>query len=134
VTTSDEARIARRYPKRGPLDYLLFGGLGLGVAATIVVAAVSGVQQSTPPVAAMVRSFDVISPTQIDLELVVQREDPSKPAQCEVFAQAASYEEVGEATLDIPADEDALKPYRFTITTVKEAAAVDVERCRIAGE
>lgn len=133
VTSTDEARIARRYPKRTVFDYLLFGGLGLGVALTIVIAAVAGVQQWNPPVAAMVRSFEVVSPTRIDVELVVQREDPSKAAECSVFAQAGSYEEVGEAVLQIPPAEDGLKPYSFSVTTVKEAAAIDVEGCRIVG-
>lgn len=134
VSSTDEARIARRYPKRTVFDYLLFGGLGLGVALTIVIAAVAGVRQSTPPVAAMVRSFEVVSPTRIDVELVVQREDPSQSAECAVFAQADTYEEVGEAVLQIPPATEDLKPYTFSVTTVKEAAAIDVEGCRVVAE
>lgn len=131
MSTSDAARLARRYPKRTLFDYLLFGGLGLGVLATIAVAAISGVVQSNPPVAAMVRSFEVVSPTSIEVELVVQRKDPSQEAQCALFAQAPTYEEVAEATFTIPPDSERIRPYTFALTTVKEATAVEVERCWI---
>lgn len=132
MTLSDEARLARRYPKRNAFDYLLFGGLGVGVVGAIVIATFAGLQQSDPPVVAMVRNFEVGSPTEVQVELVVQRTDPSKAAQCSVFAQAASFEEVGESLVDVPAGEERLEPFEFTLSTVKEAVSVDVEGCRLA--
>lgn len=129
MTTSDEARIARRYPKRSAFDYLIFGGLGLGVAVTIAVAVISGLQQSNPDVVAMVRNFEIVSPSQIDIELVVQRNDPAQDAVCSVFAQAGTYEEVGEALLEIPPGTDKLTSYEFSISTVKEAVSADVDGC-----
>lgn len=130
MSASDEARLARRYPKRTVVDYLLFGGLGLGVAVTIALAAVAGVQQSNPEVTAMVRNFEIVSPSQIDIELVVQRNDPGRAAECDVFAQAATYDEVGEATLAIPPGAEKLTSHEFSINTVKEAVSADVETCR----
>lgn len=134
MTSSAEARLARRYPKRSLFDYLLYGGLGLGVGAVIVIAAIAGLQQSNPPAVAKVRNFEVISPTLIEVEIVVQRTDPSKPATCELVAQAESYEGVGEAVVEIPAAEEKLKAYEFNLTTVKEAVTVDVTRCRPVDE
>ena len=132
VPLSDEERLARRYPKRSPLDYLLFGGLGIGVVGAIVIAVLSGLQQSDPPVVAMVRNFEVSSPTEVQVELVVQRTDPTQSAQCSVFAQAVSFEEVGETVVDIPGGDEWLEPFEFTLATVKEATAVDVEGCRLS--
>ncbi|NLE97032.1 MAG: DUF4307 domain-containing protein [Propionibacterium sp.] len=133
MTTSDEARIARRYPKRSLFDYLLFGGLGLGVAVVIAVAAIAGLEQSTPEVAGEVRNFEVVSPTQVDVEIVVQREDPAAAAECSVYAQASSYEEVGEAVLPVPPGEEKLESYTFSLATVKEAVSIAVENCWITG-
>lgn len=131
--TPDEERIARRYPKRSVGDYLIYGGLAVGIGVAMVLTVISAWHHSTPPVEAMVRSFTVDSPSQVTVELVVQRSDPSKPAQCKLIAQADSYEEVGETTVDVPAAGDKLKAYTFTVATVKEPVAVDQRGCTIAG-
>lgn len=131
MTTTDDARIARRYPKRTLWDYLIYGGLAVGVGVAIVVAILSGLNNSNPPAVAMVRSFTVDSPTQITVELVVQRKEPSKTAECKLIAQAGGYEVVGETTVTIPPDTDPVKPYSFTVTTVKEPVSIDEQGCRI---
>ena len=132
--TPDEERIARRYPKRSIGDYLLYGGLAVGIGVAMVLTVISAWHNSTPPVEAMVRSFSVDSPSHATVELVVQRSDPSKPAQCKLVAQAESYEEVGETTVDVPAAGDKLKAYTFTVATVKKPVAVDQRGCTIVGE
>lgn len=132
VTSADAERIAHRYPKRTPWDYLLFGGLAAGVGLAIVLATISGMQRSDPPVVSMVRSFTVDAPTQISVELVVQRKDPSQAAECRLVAQAGSYETVGEATVEIPPDTERVKTYTFSVTTVKEPVAIDQQGCRLS--
>lgn len=131
MSTSDADRIARRYPKRGLWDYLLFGGLGLGIGLAMVLTVIAGLEHSNPPAVASVRSFTVESPTEIDVELLVQRTDPSKPATCEVTAQAESYEGVGEITAEIPPADEKVVSHVVRLTTVKEPSAVDVKGCRL---
>ena len=133
VTSQDEARIAARYPRRSPADYLIAGIAGLAVLGAIVLVIVTGVVRANPPVAAMVRGFDVISPTKVTAELVIQRKDPATPVECESYAQATSYEKVAEQRVDIPAGTDTLTDVLVTLTTVKEATSVSIELCRTVG-
>ena len=134
VTISDDERIAQRYPKRSIHDYVLFGGLGLAVAVSIFTAVWAGIENSSPPVAGEVRNFVVNNPNEISVDLVIQREDPSQPVECSVYAQAESYEEVGEDVLQIPPGTKKLELHSFTIQTVKEAVAIEVESCHLASE
>lgn len=131
--TPDEERIARRYPKRSLADYLLFGGLAVGIGIAMVLTVISAWHNSAPPAVAMVRSFTVDSPTQATVELVVQRTDPSKAAKCKLVAQADSYEEVGETTVDVPPSPEKIAAYSFSVKTVKEPVAVDERGCEIVG-
>lgn len=132
--TTDEERIARRYPKRSLWDYLLYGGLAVSIGIAMVLTVISALSHSAPPAESMVRSFTVDSPTQITVELVVQRTDPSKEAQCKLVAQADSYEEVGEATVTVPPDSEKIKAYMFTVKTVKEPVAINQRGCSVVEE
>lgn len=132
--TSDEERIARRYPKRSVADYLLFGGLAVGIGIAMVLTVISAWHNSAPPAVAMVRSFAVDSPTQATVELVVQRTDPSTAAQCKLVAQADSYEEVGETMVDVPPSPEKIAAYSFSVKTVKKAVAVDERGCSVVGD
>ena len=131
--TEDEARIAARYPKASLADYLLGGMALLAVAGVIVLVVITGLQRSNPDVVAMVRGFDVISPTKVTAELVIQRKDPATPVECEIYAQATSYEKVAEQRVDIPAGTETLTDVLVTLTTVKEATSVSIEQCRTVG-
>lgn len=107
---TDDARIKARYPRRTATDYLLFIVALIALVGTIVFVAITGAQRSNPPVAGMVRSFEVVSPTQISAEIVVQRTVPSDSAECELFAQALSYEKVAETIIEIlPARRNSLE-------------------------
>lgn len=134
VTNPDaEARLAARYPGRGAADILIAGLAGVGILVAIVLVVWAGLERSTPPVAAMVRSFEIISPDLAVAEIVVQREDPGQAATCFIFAQAASYERVAEFDLQIPPGTDKLTSMDVDIKTVKEATSVSIENCRISG-
>ncbi len=132
MTTQDEARIAARYPRRSPADYLLGGIAGLAVLGAIALVIVTGVVRANP-VAAMVRGFEVISPTKVTAELVIQRKDPATAVECQIYAQATSYEKVAEQQVDIPGGTDTLTDVLVTLTTVKEATSVSIEQCRTVG-
>lgn len=132
VSPTDEERIARRYPKRTVWDYLIYGGVAIGVGAVIVSALLSGLVRSNPPAQATIRAFEVLSPNQVTVDLLLQRTDPTKPAECKVFAQAASYEQVGEKLVTLPPSPEHVSSHIVTLATTKQAAAVDVQGCRLA--
>lgn len=133
MTEQDQARIAARYPKRSLLDYVVGGGLAAGILGMIVLVIANGLQQANPPVAAMVRDFKVVSPTEITARLVVQRKNPAEEAQCRVYAQAESYETVGETKVTIPPGDELLTTFDLSLNTIKEATALRVENCTITG-
>ena len=129
----DRARIAARYPRRKPVDILVAVVGVMALTAAIVVVVVAGVQRSNPPVAGMVRQFDVTSPQEIAVTIVVQRTDPSQAATCSLFAQAVSYEYVGELDVNVPPGTEKLTTVSFTMKTLKQATSVSVERCTLNG-
>lgn len=133
LVTTDEARIQARYPQRSPIDYFLGIGAGLALAGAVAVILLTGLQQANPPVAAMVRGFEIVSPTQLDVELVVQRRNPADTVECELYAQAESYEKVAESTVEIGPGTETLTSVDVTLRTVKEATAVSIEACSVVG-
>lgn len=133
MTSQDEARIAARYPGRTWVDYLVGGVAGLAVVGVIVLVIVTGVVRANPPVAGMIRSFDVVSPTRADIQLVIQRRDPSTPVECSLYAQATSYEKVAEEVVEIGPGTETLTTIDLTLTTVKEATSVSIDKCVTSG-
>lgn len=131
--TTDEARIQARYPKASPVDYLLGGGAALAVLAAIVLVTLTGIRNSNPDVVAEIRSFDVPSATEITAEVIVQRKNPTDAAECRMYAQAESYETVAERIVEIPPGTDKLTTIDVSLATTKEATAIRIDGCRLAG-
>ena len=131
--TEDEARIAARYPKASLADYLLGGMALLAVAGVIVLVVITGIQRSNPDVVAMVRGFEVTSPSELTAELVVQRKNPETPVECRVYAQAESYETVAEDIIKVGPGTDKLTDVDITLKTTKEATSISIDACRLAG-
>ncbi|MGV8846136.1 DUF4307 domain-containing protein [Tessaracoccus sp.] len=131
MSDEDRARIAARYPSRRPIDVLVFVVALAALLGAIAVVVVAGVQRANPPVAAMVRQFDVTSAQEIAVTLVVQRTDPTQAATCSLVAQAVSYEYVGELDITVPPGTETLTRIDLTIKTLKEATSVSVESCVI---
>lgn len=129
----DQARIAARYPGRSAADILVGALAGVGVLVAIALVVWAGLERSTPPVVAQVRSFDIVSPDLTVAEIVVQREEPAQAATCFMFAQAASYERVAEFDVQVPPGTEKLTAMDVEIRTVKEATSVSIENCRISG-
>ncbi len=133
MSEPDRARIAARYPRRSPVDVLVAVVASVAVLAAIGIVILAGLQRANPPVVAMVRQFEVTSPQEISVAIVVQRSDPSRAATCSLFAQAVSYERVGELEVDIPPDTQELTRVEAEMKTLKEATSVSVERCTLTG-
>ena len=133
MSEEDRARIAARYPRRSPMDVAVTVVAGVAVLAAIGIVILAGLDRADPPVVAMVRQFDVTSPQEIAVAIVVQRSNPSQAATCSLFAQAVSFERVGELVVDIPPGTEELTRVELTIKTLKEATSVSVERCTLKG-
>lgn len=133
MSDEDQARIAARYPKRRPIDIAVTVVASVAVMAAIGIVILAGVQRSDPPVVAMVRQFEVTSPQEVTVAIVVQRSDPTQSATCSLFAQSVSYERVGELEVPIPPGTEELTRVELSIKTLKEATSVSVERCTLTG-
>lgn len=131
MSDEDRARISARYPARRPVDILVAVVAVAALIAAITMVVLAGLDRANPPVAAMVRQFDVTSPQEIAVTLVVQRTDPAQAATCSLYAQAVSYEYVGELDVTIPPGTEKLTTVDLTVQTLKEATSVSVESCRI---
>ena len=132
VTDPDAAaRLARRYPQKRasrwwvPLALLLaaIGGIWLIWA---------GVHGATGVVTARVDAFEVRSDTQMDVTVTVDRPDPAKGAECLLYAQAVSYDRVGETTVRLEPGGSALTTLTIELRTFKRATSASIEACRTA--
>ncbi len=90
-------------------------------------------QGAHPEVSARVDGFHVASDAQIDVRLTVERQDPSRAAECSIFAQAITYERVGELVVPVPAGGERLTPVEVPVRTFKRATTADIESCRVTG-
>lgn len=126
-------RLARRYPARraGLLDWRLLAI----VCAALALAWVGWVAMdgSTPPVAARVDAFNVVSDTEIEVIVTLEREDPAKAAECLLFVQAVSYERVGELQVTVPAGGPRVTTQELQVRTFKRGTSAALEGCRAAG-
>lgn len=129
----ERARISARYPGRSPVDVIVSVVAMLILVAALGIVVVAGIQRADPPVEGMVRQFDVTSPQEMAVTIVVQRSDPSTAATCFLFAQAVSFERVGEIEVDVPPGTEVLTRVELTMKTLKEATSVSVERCELTG-
>ncbi|MBK9156930.1 MAG: DUF4307 domain-containing protein [Propionibacteriaceae bacterium] len=123
------ARLARRYPKPrwGPRA----GAAVAVVCAAILVAWVAwaGTHSANPPVAASVVTFNIASDTQAMARITVDRPDPAVAGTCHIVAQAATFERVGELTLDVPPGSQVLMSIDVTVKTFRRATTVFVDGC-----
>ena len=122
-------RLARRYPvRRRLLDWRVLAVLcgALAVLWTIWVA----VDGATPPVAARVDAFRVVSDTEVTVTVTLEREDPALAARCLLFVQAVSYERVGELQVEVPADGQPVTRQDLTVRTFKRGTSASLEGCR----
>lgn len=124
-------RLARRYPARRRFDWrilaVVLALVGLGWVGWV---AVDG---AVPPVSARVDAFQVVSDTEVEVVVRVEREDPGRAATCLLYVQAVSYERVGELWVEVPAGGDATTRQELTVRTFKRGTSAALESCRAVG-
>lgn len=85
--------------------------------------------QATPDVDAGVRSFDVVSPHEVEVVVDVRRESRDA-VRCDLSAQADDHSVVGEDELVVPAGEERYLPVTVTLRTSRQATTATVDNCR----
>lgn len=126
--TVDE-RLRRRYPPA-----LLPRPVLVGLVAVLVVGALGWLVwtasvRSNPPVSGQVASFRIVSDTQIDLTLTVDRPDPSVPVVCTVIAQASNFERVAELPVEVGASEHRVVDVPVSMKTFRRATSASLDHC-----
>ncbi len=129
VTDPDAAaRLARRYPppprRRGWIPVAIV--LAVLGAAWLVWAGGHG---ATGVVTARVDAFTVRSDSQIDVTVTIDRPDPSKGARCQLYAQAVSYDRVGELSVTVPPGGERLTRQHIELRTFKRATTAVIDSC-----
>lgn len=127
---TDAERIARRYPtRRGPLaDWRLWAAV-LGLIGLSWVGWVAW-QGAVPPVAARVDAFRLVSDTEFEVTVAMEREDVTRGARCLVFVQAVTYDRVGELEVTVPPGGEVHTRQTVVVRTFKPGTSADTENCR----
>lgn len=132
LTDEDRRRIAERYPAQPALHRLLVvTAVVLGILGTVWTVW-AGLHHARPDVEADVHGFTVVSDTQIDVDVRVQRRDPGKVAICTVRAQSPDYVRVGELEARIEPATEQVSRQVIHIKTIAKATTATVEGCRLA--
>lgn len=121
-----------RYPaaRRGRL-VLIIAGVVLG-AVLLTWTLWTAWAQANPPVAGRIKAWTVVDDATVSVTLTVDRRDPSTRAECFVFAQAESYERVGELPVVVDAGTQRVTDVPVRIKTYKKATSVTLSYCRPA--
>jgi len=126
-TAEDEARIAARYPRPRRWPLITVGvvfGLLLGTWTLW-----TAVWHANPPVSAQVLSFQVVSDSEVQVVLHVDRPDPSIAGVCTVITQAENYQQVGELDAQIEPGSDRLTDMTVTVRTIARATSASLQGC-----
>lgn len=87
----------------------------------------AAVGRTSPGAGVRVRSYDVVSPHEVRVELDVHRGE--EPAVCTISAQAADHSVVGEERVRVPPGADADFTMAVSITTDREATTAVAAGC-----
>lgn len=127
-STDDAARIRARYPKRSTPRWLF-----VSVVTTLAVMLVgwtvwTGLSQASPAIDGQVTAFKTYE-DRVDVNVVIQRPDPSIPGRCFVTAQATNFERVGEIWVDAPVSAEEKMDFQLAVRTFRRATTATVDRC-----
>lgn len=125
-------RLRRRYPPPRVPRPVAVAALAVVAALFVTGVVLLGLSQSTPPVSGRVTSFRIVSDTQADYVLTVQRPDPSLPVTCRVIAQSVDFETVGSVQVAVPPRPEAQVNVSESMRTFRRATSVSVDRCQTA--
>lgn len=129
--SSDAERIARRYPVRRTPRWLwiplaaLLAALG---GTWLVWAAWYG---SHPAAIGHVAGFRIVSDSQIDVQVTVQRANVRDRVQCQVKATAVSYDTVGQLPFTWEPNGEELQTGWVSVRTFKPATTAEMDYCRV---
>lgn len=126
-------RLARRYPVRTARwrDWRLLAAVVIAVgAAWLVWVAVAG---ANPAVSGRVDAFTVVSPTDVEASLTIERAAASDVVECLVYAQAANYQRVGELPVRVGPGGEPRTTLTVSLRTFASATTVQIEACRAIG-
>ena len=129
VTDDAAARLARRYPPKRSRRWWIPVAFVIAAAGTLWLVW-AGSYGATGTVTARVDAFEVRSDTTIAVTVAIDRPDPSVGAECLVFAQAVSYDRVGETRVRVDPGGSGLTIVRLELRTFKRATTAAVESCR----
>lgn len=130
VTDPDAAaRLARRYPPKRSPKWWVPVALLLALAGLVWLVWAGG-HGATGLVTARVDAFDVRSDTRIDVTVTVDRPDPTRGAECLLYAQAVSYDRVGETKVRLEPGGAGLTTLTIELRTFKRATSASIETCR----
>ena len=129
MTDDAAAGLARRYPQQRSGRWWIPVALVLA-AAGVLWLVWAGTYGATGTVTARVDAFEVRSDTTIAVTVSIDRPDPSVGAECLVFAQAVTYDRVGETRVRVDPGGTPLTVVRLELRTFKRATTAAVESCR----
>ena len=130
--TDEAARIARRYPRPRQGRQAVVVAIALAVVGAVWLVWAAG-YGATGTVTGRVDAFDVRSDTLIAVTVTIDRPDPGRAAECLLYAQAVSYDRVGETRVGVPAGGDGLTTLKIDLRTFKRATTAALEGCRTTG-
>lgn len=129
VTDPDAAaRLARRYPPPPRHHWWVPVAIVLAVAGVAWLVWAGG-HGAIEAVTARVDSFVVRSDAQIDVTVTIDRPDPSRGATCQLYAQAVTYDRVGELTVTVPPGGERLTRQQIELRTFKRATTAVIDSC-----
>ena len=132
VTEEAAARLARRYPPPRRRRWWVPAALVLA-AAGVAWLAWAGGYGATGTITARVDAFEVRSDTTIGVTVTVERPNPEVGAECLLYAQAVTYDRVGETRIVLEPGGSGLTTVRLELRTFKRATTAAVESCRTTG-
>ncbi|SDU96810.1 protein of unknown function [Microlunatus sagamiharensis] len=131
-TTLDPAaaeRLARRYPP--PRVNRRTKALMVAVATLVALGWLvwAALLHAEPAVTGQVASYKVLSDTSIQVEVTVQRRDPSKPASCRLLVQSTDFQPVAEQSVEVGPSQFKVVDTNVTLTTLRRATAPSIKSC-----
>jgi len=131
VSTEVAARLRLRYPPprmpRAAKIALVAAGTAIALTWLIWAALV----HATPAVAADVSAYKVKNDTVISVTMTVDRRDPAVAVTCQVAAQSADYQVVGEQRVPVPARAEKVVNVTIDVTTLRRATSASVKGCTV---
>lgn len=132
VTEDAAARLARRYPPSRPRRWWIPAALVLAAAGALWLFW-AGTYGATRTVTARVDAFEVRSDTTMNVTVTVDRPDARLGAECLLYAQAVTFDRVGETRVRVAPGGSALTTVRLELRTFKRATTATTESCRTTG-